>query len=367
MGALMDERQRAACLRRIDLFQDFSDRELGDLAGAVCEFCCAPGHILFAEGEAGREMFILLDGSLEVVKANRVITTIRPGESVGEMALIDELPRSATVRAAAPCLLLSLDEKKFLDLALHPASLLSMMRAMSRRIRHDTERIAQDYERTNILIHDMKNILSIFLYLDLLKRQPGSEKAATIIATLQEARANLGSMMAEAMAQARQMYRPLEPVTGSLAVLLGQMAMAEFAVHPDLRDRRIELALPPELPEFLFDPLEIRRLVLNLVLNGAQASGPDAPITITGTAEADWIEVTILDRGSGLPVELREKIFHTRVTTKPEGNGLGLPACRRIVERHRGSLEYEPGPGGIGSIFRFRLPLAGAPVETKGG
>ena len=354
----MDLQERSACLRSIDIFQSFSDEELARITGAISEFYCEPGTVLFSEGQGGREMYILLTGQLEVLKANRVITVINPVDSVGEMALIDEMPRSATVRAVSACQLFSVSERLFNDVALNPSSLLSMMRALSRRVRRDTERIAQDYERANILIHDMKNLLSTFLYLDILKRKVEPELVERMIVPMKKAQANLAVMMEEALAHAKQIYRPPAMLTGSLASLLAEMAVGEFALHPDIQNRQVQVDLADNLPEFAFNQLEIRRVILNLVLNGAQASDPQEAITIAVGLEAGQLHVRVIDRGQGVSPELRKKIFHTQVTSKPQGNGLGLLACRQIVERHGGRLYYEPSSDVQGSVFHFYLPVA---------
>jgi signal transduction histidine kinase len=134
------------------------------------------------------------------------------------------------------------------------------------------------------------------------------------------------------------------------------MARFEFSVHPDLRNSRIELHVPDQLPHTLFNLLEIRRVVLNLVINSAHASKAEDVITITVEADDDWIQFRVKDQGKGLPVDIRHRIFYSQVTTKPEGTGLGLLACRQIIERHGGRMEYKPDASARGSVFAFCLP-----------
>jgi signal transduction histidine kinase len=67
------------------------------------------------------------------------------------------------------------------------------------------------------------------------------------------------------------------------------------------------------------------------------------------------IEISVADRGSGLPDEIAEHLFEPFRTTKRSGMGLGLSICRSIVEAHGGKLQYQPNSGG-GSIFRITLP-----------
>ncbi|OIP50538.1 MAG: hypothetical protein COX17_01045 [Deltaproteobacteria bacterium CG23_combo_of_CG06-09_8_20_14_all_60_8] len=353
----MEVLQRMEYLRRADLFESFSDEELARFAAALLETSCAPGTVLFSEGEPGREMFILLEGVLEVMKGGRLIASIQPVESVGEMALIDDMPRSATVRAVAPCLLLAVSADLFQTVALRPQSLLAMMRVLSRRIRQDTERLAEDFQQANILIHDMKNILSLFMYLDALPGKVNHERADRMIGAMLTARASLATMMDEALAVARHMARPWTMARDSLPGLLREMAEEDFQGHPDLAQRPITLTVADDLPDFVFNRLAIRRLVVNLVLNGAQASEPGQGLAVAADRVGELARVRVMDRGRGIPEELRTKIFHCQFTTRDQGTGLGLLSCGRIVAAHGGTIEFA-SEAGSGTTVSFYLPMA---------
>ncbi len=72
-----------------------------------------PGDALFHAGEPGMEMFVLLEGSVQIMIKDKLIETLGPGELVGEMALIDESPRAATVVAVTPCRLARINLRRF--------------------------------------------------------------------------------------------------------------------------------------------------------------------------------------------------------------------------------------------------------------
>lgn len=352
----MEVLQRMECLRRTDLFESFSDEELGRFAAAMVETSCAPGAVLFTEGEPGQEMFILLEGALEIMKGSRLIATIQPVELVGEMALIDDMPRSATVRAVAPCLLLAISADLFQAVVLRPQSLLAMMRVLSRRVRQDTERLAEDFQQANILIHDMKNVLSLFMYLDVLPGRVNHERGDKMVSAMQTARASLATMMDEALAVARHMARPWTVARGSLPALLREMAEEDFQGHPDLANRPITLEVADDLPDFAFNRLAIRRLVVNLVLNSAQASAPGQGVAVAAERVGDQARVRVIDHGRGIPEELRHKIFQCQFTTRDQGTGLGLLSCGRIVAAHGGTIEFASQTGS-GTTVSFCLPL----------
>lgn len=360
----MEVLQRMEYLRRTDLFESFSDEELARFAAPLRETSCVPGTVLFNEGDPGQEMYILLEGALEIMKCGRLIATIEPVESVGEMALIDAMPRSATVRAVAPCLLLAVSADLFQTVVLRPQSLLAMMRVLSRRIRQDTERLAEDFQQANILIHDMKNILSLFMYLDILPGKVNHERGDRMISAMLTARASLATMMDEALAVARHMARPWTMARASLPELLREMAEEDFQGHPDLASHLITLEVADDLPDFVFNRLAIRRLVVNLVLNGVQASEPGQGVAVAADRVGGLARVRVMDHGRGIPAELRTKIFHCQFTTREQGTGLGLLSCQRIVTAHGGTIEFA-SEAGSGTTVSFYLPLAPAVVSEQ--
>lgn len=355
----MDFQERVGWLRRIDLFHSFSDAELHDFARKVTETTRQEGDILFKEGEPGSEMFILLEGELQVFKESRIIAVIRSGDYVGEMAIIETKPRSATVLTMAPSRLLVVDREQFQEyLARQPQSLVSMMKTLSGRIRQDTEVIGRELQRANILIHDMRNQLSAFLYLDTVRKEVSTDKARRAVGFMDEARRNLLAMMDEALAVAkRRCYAP-RIVADSLGTLIMDLVEGELAVHPDMAGKTIGVEIDPALPAFPFCRLDIRRVLANLLVNAAQASLPGGNILVSALLRKDAAEVRVHDEGCGIPEAIRGKLFTPHFTTKEQGNGLGLASCREIIEeRHGGTITFTSEPG-QGTTFLFLLPLA---------
>jgi PAS domain S-box-containing protein len=134
------------------------------------------------------------------------------------------------------------------------------------------------------------------------------------------------------------------------------LAQAEF------RKRRIKLVLdvPKTLPPVWGQKVHLQQLLLNLALNAVEAMEATPPerrelrirAELVGEHE---IELSLGDRGPGLPAELAPRLFEPFVTSKPEGIGLGLSICRSIVETHGGRIEADP-PSELGATFRIRLP-----------
>jgi CRP/FNR family cyclic AMP-dependent transcriptional regulator len=94
------------------------------------------GHPLFREGEVGDTMFVVLEGAVEVSHGERVIETIGPGGIIGELALIDTAPRSASATAATPSRLVCVGKQEFTFLVQeHPTFALQVMTVMAERLR----------------------------------------------------------------------------------------------------------------------------------------------------------------------------------------------------------------------------------------
>ena len=133
----------------------------------------------------------------------------------------------------------------------------------------------------------------------------------------------------------------------------------------------MEKSLDPTAGQADVFPQEITRALLNLIANGfyaatkrkAEANGGDYEPTLAAATKnlGDRVEIRIRDNGTGIPPEVKEKIFNPFFTTKPagEGTGLGLSISHDIiVKQHGGSIEVDTQPGEFTEI-RIILPRAG--------
>jgi CRP/FNR family transcriptional regulator, cyclic AMP receptor protein len=104
--------ERVALLRRVGLFSGTPERALAGLAQVVEEVEVPAGETVMREGAVEDWLYVVVDGELEVVRADRR-ATIPAGGVVGELAVLDPMPRSATVRAVTDTLLFRLDKASF--------------------------------------------------------------------------------------------------------------------------------------------------------------------------------------------------------------------------------------------------------------
>lgn len=131
---------------------------------------------------------------------------------------------------------------------------------------------------------------------------------------------------------------------------------------------QMECDLAPDLPKVLAVGGEINQVLVNLVVNAAQAiaeKGDLSPgrITVRTRNLGQEVELTVADTGSGIPPGNLKQVFEMFFTTKApgKGTGQGLAISRAIIHRHGGQISVESEPGS-GACFHIRLPLA----ETQG-
>ncbi len=113
----------------------------------------------------------------------------------------------------------------------------------------------------------------------------------------------------------------------------------------------------PHLRPILLDAELMEQVLVNLLANAAEASQPGSVVTVKTRDAEDAVEISVIDRGSGIDPKDRESIFNPFFTTKPEGVGLGLAIVSKIVDEHGGHILVDSTPG-EGSIFRIWLPIA---------
>ncbi len=135
-------------LRKVSLFEDLDDRSINAIANAVVEQSYAPGQEILREGDSGVGVFIIRSGRVEVLQKRGgepvKLGEIGPGDFFGDMALLDDFPRSATVRTLDPTTCLGLTRWHFRGiLESHPQIALAILPVLTKRIRNAEKAVAE--------------------------------------------------------------------------------------------------------------------------------------------------------------------------------------------------------------------------------
>jgi signal transduction histidine kinase len=140
--------------------------------------------------------------------------------------------------------------------------------------------------------------------------------------------------------------------------------MADFFA-PTAKQANVTLTtyLPADLPTLSLDADLFKQALLNLMLNAEQAMPQGGELIVQACGENGGVRLDLIDTGVGMSAEQSVQVFRPFFTTKPGGNGLGLPTVRRIVEAHGGTIAVESEPG-RGTKFTVWLPGAEVPAAT---
>lgn len=180
-----------------------------------------------------------------------------------------------------------------------------------------------------------------------------------MVARVHEANRHMRHVIGDLLAYTVARDQSLRPEALDLSAELEELASMRahgpgsplFTVSPDLR-AWADLGL-------------VRQLFDNLLGNAVKyvAPGVRPQVQVTGREDGDWLEVQVQDNGIGIPEDQRELVFesfHRVHKDGYQGTGLGLAICRRIVDRHGGTIRADAGPEGVGTTIVLRLPLSAA-------
>ena len=137
------------------------------------------------------------------------------------------------------------------------------------------------------------------------------------------------------------------------------LASAELETH----NVRVSSHMPERPLNAKVDADLIKQAILNVVLNGAQAMSQGGDLHVTLREDGRMAAIEISDSGSGIPDDIRAKIFDLYFTTRKDGSGIGLAMTYRIIQLHNGSIDVQSEQN-IGSTFTLKLPLL-ASAEGK--
>lgn len=133
-----------AFLAKVPIFSNCTPEEITAISGVAQDAFFQPGQIIVTQGTPGQAFYLIIDGQVEILRDNKSLGAFGPGDFFGEMSLLDQAPRSATIRALkdTQCLMLSSWDFRAL-LERHPSIAIKLLEVLSRRLRVANERVGR--------------------------------------------------------------------------------------------------------------------------------------------------------------------------------------------------------------------------------
>lgn len=332
------------------------------------------GQVIFAAGDPGDGFYVVESGSVHisaVVGQNepRVLAKIGPGDFFGEMAVLDDAPRSAGATAETEARLIFVERDQLLGLLeRQPQLALTIIHEFSVRMRTlnqkyldeivQAERLAAVGRFAGTIVHDFKNPLTVIGLAAEMACQDDlplalRQKAQSRIARQIERMTNMLQELIEFTKPSGQ--RPnLRPIDFAAFVTPVLDEISQEIAH---RNVKLVIETPPPVVDVGLDPRRLARLFYNLVNNAVDEMADGGKIFVRFVVKDSILTVSIQDTGKGIAPEIAKSLFQPFATHgKAHGTGLGLSICKRIIEDHLGRIWAESVPG-QGATFSFTLPL----------
>jgi signal transduction histidine kinase len=363
------------------LFSQLSPTELKAVRRIARDQTFAAGQEIFKEGDSGDGLYLVRDGLVEISglveqKGRLVFSQVGPGDVFGEMAVIENKPRSACAVAKTETAVYFLPRAEMVALVERsPALAVALLREISHRLREfnrqylrevlQAERLAIIGRFARSIVHDLKNPLNV---IGLTAELAGMEQATPEMRQQAAGRIRkqverISDLISEILdfTQAVETKFVLAPSDyGAFVIQL----LEELRPEAGLKSVTLELENPPPSVELLIHPKRLRRVFYNLVHNATDAMPEGGKIILRFHVQEDEVVTEIEDGGQGIAPEIAGQLFQVFATHgKAHGTGLGLSICKRILEEHGGWISARNQPG-RGAVFSFGMPRR--PPAEKG-
>jgi signal transduction histidine kinase len=349
----------------------------------------APGAILCHENALEDRFYMILEGEVEVTKdinnnESRLLKTLSAGDFFGEMALIHNAPRAATVTAKSTLTTLELDKAAF-DRVLHKSSsiAMAMVSEISNRLRQNDQLAVDDLRmRASELAEAYQKLAEQ----ELARRQFLTDIAHELRTPLMVANGYL-QMLQKGIMHGDQLKAGIDTVARNVqqivtlvndilflqelelvlpdfqAVDMNEVAytvIGKYAVSAKEHGVSVRLTPSPNLPPVSGDPKSLERALMALVDNAIKFSPRGGDVNINLSRDGERILVAVEDHGIGIPKENLPRIFDRFYHLEKSGDdlfsgiGLGIAITRQVIEQHHGRLDVVSTPG-KGSTFTLTL------------
>lgn len=359
-----------------------------------------PGTYIFREGDPADEMYLILSGQVAIVKGadsnQPLVLGYRNADHViGEIALLREGPRTASVLAVEPTTLLAITRADFWKLfdtqpafrnivldavidfvlaadenrlraAAAERDLLERLEALSGEQERLTELMRLRQETMRFIVHDLRNPLNLTLMaLSMIEMDPAYGQDA-----------DSRRFLSLAIGGVRRMFALVESLldvdrldSGEVALQLSPLDLCKVVENVVQHHQAVAWAVhiklsvdqAASLPLVHGDAERLERVITNLIDNALKFTPAERQVVVSTWAENNEVFVAVDDDGPGVPLEQRSHVFDrfARLNVRGEGSrgfGLGLAYCRTAIHAHGRRIWVEDSPRLEGARFAFALP-----------
>lgn len=345
--------------------------------------------VLCREDAVEHTFYMILEGDFEVTKIinnneKRLLKTLKAGDFFGEMALIHNAPRAATVRSLGNVVVLELDREGF-DRVLKrsPSVAMAMVGEISNRLRQNDQLAIEDlrlraseladaYQKlaeqdlarreflTNIA-HELRTPLMVSSgYLHALKKgMLSGEQLNVTIETISRSVDQIVNLTNDLLfLQEMELVLPdFQPVNMTTVV---ENVIKKYDAPAQAKNITLKLKGNTRLSAVQGDGPTLERAVTALVDNAIKFSHANSEVEIRLAEQGNHVIISVTDRGIGIAPEIRPRIFDRFFHLEKSGDqlysglGIGLSITRQVIQQHRGTLDVESEPG-KGSTFTISL------------
>lgn len=345
--------------------------------GRQCLMACvvvedyADGSFLFNEGDPAQNVFLVIDGEVEIVKISgtheEVLSCFQSGDYFGEIGVLDGYGRSTSARARGritigkiprePLLAVLDTEPVSVTLGLFQNVLLHIRRTndlyMSELVHK--EKLSLVGEMASALMHDLRNpVTSIRMAADLVGMHHSDDETSHCCDGIRLQCDRLVDMATELLEFSRGETKLHLARTTTTAFLNQFKALNEEY----FRRVTVQFSIDARPAEIEIDSMRFFRVVQNLVTNAVEAIGSreGGLVQVLASVDNGTLTLSVSDNGPGIPEEVRGKIFEPFVTFgKKGGTGLGMAIVSNVVTAHGGQITFDTEVG-KGTAFLVRIP-----------
>ncbi len=370
-------------------FPGISQLEIDELINRSQVRNYVKGIVLTHEGKIESKFYILLDGRVNVTKTinnieQRHLKELEAGDFFGEMALIHNAPRAATVTALEPITVLEIDREDFDRVLRHSSSVaMAMVREISNRLRENDEmaiedlrmrasELAEAYQKlaeqelarreflTNIA-HELRTpLMAAGGFLQLIQKGLiAPEKMSGAINTVARNIGQITTLVNDILfLQEMDLILPkFQPVDMGI---IAREVVDSYQEKAAANLVTLHLEIVPKIPSTSGDPKTLERALAALVDNAIKFSPNGGQVTVSVHEGAGTVVVDVIDTGIGIEKERIPRIFDRFYHLEQSGDnlfdgiGLGLAITQQVIKQHNGRLTVESEPG-KGSTFSVHL------------